>query len=289
MLRLPGVAKDDSSAGLDRDQAGPEAGGYIVLDLPEDQKSIFHDVLKGFEEYAAIRGYRIQFSIDGSLPNKIAFKFTLMEPGLGVSTSQVKKDLQDYIQKVQKGDPLDDLPIVLPQPEHNALLLAMKNRISFLQHTYSAQRNVLEFYENTMRRFPNLGFPVMPSQNFYLQSGGALMGDTFFTGQAGAVGPHSSATHFQQLWNANQSGIDLKVLADELGRLRGLLRADASTPDHDVAIGAVAEAESAARSGDGPKALQHLQRAGKWVLDVATKIGAEIASSAIKAACGIGP
>ncbi len=112
---------------------GPEGGGYIVVDMPENQKALFHDVLKGFEEYAQLRGYRIQFSIDNTLSNKIAFKFTIAESGITVSTDQVKQDLKDYIHKVQKGSPLDDLPVVIEEPEHQALLLAMKNRISFLQ------------------------------------------------------------------------------------------------------------------------------------------------------------
>ena len=31
--------------------------GYIIIDLPEKQKSLFHDLLKGFEDFAKIKGY----------------------------------------------------------------------------------------------------------------------------------------------------------------------------------------------------------------------------------------
>ena len=45
--------------------------GLLILDMPDDQRSIFHDVLKGFEDYARLKGYSIQFSIDSAMPNKI--------------------------------------------------------------------------------------------------------------------------------------------------------------------------------------------------------------------------
>lgn len=286
--RRPRSNPDESPPPWEKDTVGPEAGGYILLDIPEAQKPLFHDLLKGFEEYAGLRGYRIQFSVDGSLQNRIAFKFTIMDPGIGVSTSQVKRDLQDYIQKVQRGDPLDDLPVILPKPEHNALLLAMKNRISFLQHTYRSQKNVIDFYEKTMRQVTQYGIPVMPSQTFYIQAGGASVAENkFITRQAGAVGPNASALNFSQVWHESKDSVDLPTLADELKRLRTTLRAKASSPEHDVALGAVAAAESAARAGDGVKVLEYLQRAGKWALEAATNIGVRVAAEAIKRAAGM--
>ncbi|MFZ1074249.1 MAG: hypothetical protein WAO21_12550 [Verrucomicrobiia bacterium] len=153
---------------------GPGQGGYIILDLADSRKALFHDLLRGFEDYARIRGYEIQFSVDNTLPDQIAFKFTLGSNGITVSTNQVKQDLKDYIQKVQKGDPLDDLPVVLPAPEHNALVLAMKNRINFLQHTYTAHKNAVAFYEALLRELPAKGFGIQPPQNFYLTGGGSI-------------------------------------------------------------------------------------------------------------------
>jgi hypothetical protein len=160
--------KDDFS------ESGPDSGGYIIIDMPEEQKALFHDVLKGFEEYARLKGYRIHFSIDSTLSNKIAFKFTIAESDVTVSTDQVKEDLKDYIHKVQEGDSLDDIPVVISVPEHQALLLAMKNRISFLQHTYSAQQNVIRFYENMLEHLSKTNFGILPRQSFYLQTGGDM-------------------------------------------------------------------------------------------------------------------
>jgi hypothetical protein len=133
--RINLLAKDVGGANSDIPPVGTGAGGYIILDLPDDQKSMFHDVLKGFEEFARLKGYAIQFSIDGSIPDKIAFKFTVGQGGVGVSTQQVEDDLKDYIERVQRGDDLSDLPIVTPDSVHAALLLAMRNRINDLPST----------------------------------------------------------------------------------------------------------------------------------------------------------
>ena len=46
-------------------------------------------------------------------------------------------------------------------------------------------------------------------------------------------------------------------------------------------------AEVAAKNGDGPKALEHLQNAGQWALDVALKIGVPVAIAALKTALGV--
>src|SRR4051794_14937103 len=52
--------------------AGAGTGGYIFLDLLDDKRTLFHDLLKGFEEYAQLKGYQVYFSIDNSYSNKIA-------------------------------------------------------------------------------------------------------------------------------------------------------------------------------------------------------------------------
>ena len=147
-------------------------GGFIYLNMPENQKAIFHDVLKGFEDYARLKGYDIRFSVDGSEPNRIAFKFTILNTGITVSPQQVKRDLQEYIEKVQRGDPLDDLPIILPEPEHHMVLLTMRNRINFLHHTVVAQGNALKLYEDIIRSVP--GRAISQAPVFYLQGSGNM-------------------------------------------------------------------------------------------------------------------
>lgn len=116
------------------------------------------------------------------------------------------------------------------------------------------------------------------------------MGDKYITsGQVGAVGPgaHAHELHFAQIWNQSAAEIDIVALHEQLSRLRETLRAEAQTPEQDVAVAAVANAELAAKSGDGPKAMEWLSKAGKWTFDVATKIGVGVAAAALKAALGI--
>jgi hypothetical protein len=91
-----------------------------------------------------------------------------------------------------------------------------------------------------------------------------------------------------QVWNELGDGeIDLLVLAADLSTVRAQMRAEASSPENDIAIAEVAQAEIAAKADDGPGALEHLRRAGKWTLDVATRAGAGVAATAAAVALGI--
>jgi hypothetical protein len=115
------------------------------------------------------------------------------------------------------------------------------------------------------------------------------MGDKYeIKGQVGAVGPgaHAHDMSFNQLWQKASSEIDLIKLAEELEQLRLELRKEATTPEHDASIGEIAAAELAAKDDKGPKALEHLKKAGKWTLVVAEKIGTTVAATALKTALG---
>ena len=116
------------------------------------------------------------------------------------------------------------------------------------------------------------------------------MGDKYITsGQVGAVGPgaHARELHFSQVWNQSASEIDIMALHEQLSHLREALRSEAKTPEQDIAVAAVANAELAAKNGDGPKAMEWLSKAGKWTFDVAAKIGVGVAAAALKVALGI--
>lgn len=115
------------------------------------------------------------------------------------------------------------------------------------------------------------------------------MGDTYTAGQAGAMGPGATASNMtlQQVWNQMQASVTVEELAKELSVLRTAMRSEASEPEHEISIGAVAAAEAAAKAGDGPKTLEYLKKAGTWAFDVATKIGVNIASSVLKGTLGL--
>jgi hypothetical protein len=115
------------------------------------------------------------------------------------------------------------------------------------------------------------------------------MGDNYKVGQAGAVGPNSKAENVQlnQVLNQYSAGINLEKLLPELEILRQALKEAAKTAEDDTAIGEVAQAEVAAKKGEGSTVIEHLKKAGKWALGIAEKIGTTIAAEAIKHALGM--
>jgi hypothetical protein len=125
------------------------------------------------------------------------------------------------------------------------------------------------------------------SQTIHIQE--AMMNDYYQVGQAGAVGRNSVAIRpdFTQVWSNQAGEIDLNQLAQELHKVRDTARASSiGTPDQDVALGELANAEVAARQGDGSKALSHLAHAGQWALRIANEIGVPVAIKAIEMAIG---
>jgi hypothetical protein len=119
-------------------------------------------------------------------------------------------------------------------------------------------------------------------------AGEVRMGDTYNVQGGGAVGPGARASNvtINQAWQ-NLENHDTALLARELAALRAELRTRAADPEQDLAIGEVASAQLAAEKGDGPSAMAHLARVGKWAFDVATSIGTLLAAAAIQAAMGI--
>lgn len=152
--------------------SGINTGGYIILDLPDNMRSMFSDLLKGFEEFAKLKGYNISFSVDTSIPNKIAFKFTLLGGGINVSTQTVRQDIKDYIEKVKKEETFDDLPIIISPEEHSLVSTTLKNRINFLQHNYNLEKNTREYYENLFKKLSSSANGLGQQPSIFIQTGG---------------------------------------------------------------------------------------------------------------------
>jgi hypothetical protein len=115
------------------------------------------------------------------------------------------------------------------------------------------------------------------------------VGDSYTASQVGAMGPGAYAhdLSFHQV-DAQQLGqLDMRTLAVELASLRREMKQVATEPEHDMAIGQIAAAETAAQKGDAGTVLRHLKSAGRWGFDVATKIGVSVASEAIKKSIGL--
>ncbi len=120
--------------------------------------------------------------------------------------------------------------------------------------------------------------------------GDLVMGDNVgrdnINADRGAVATGGSAkitnSDFRQIWSELSGNLDLEVLASELFKLRNEMRVKAIEPEHDIAIGHIAEAETAAKAGDGPAVLQQLKEAGKWALEFAIQVGATLTAEIIK-------
>lgn len=83
----------------------------------------------------------------------------------------------------------------------------------------------------------------------------------------------------------NQSRIDLRALAEQLEALRQALKQEATTAEHDVAVGHIAAASMAAKNQDAEQvkaSLGKLGQVGGWVLDKADKLSLLVAIEAIK-------
>lgn len=75
--------------------------------------------------------------------------------------------------------------------------------------------------------------------------------------------------HFTQVWQKSSSEIDLERLAAELQEVRQSARSlGTGTPEEDLAVAEVANAQLAAKEGDGPRTLGHLAKAGQWILQL---------------------
>jgi hypothetical protein len=116
----------------------------------------------------------------------------------------------------------------------------------------------------------------------------AKEGDTYNVGQGVGVGRNVKMTNTTVNQVQGQQGqIDLPTLATELARLRAEMKTEATEPEHDVAVGAVAAAEAEAKKGNESSAMEHLARAGKWALELGIKIGVPVAIEAIKKSTGL--
>jgi hypothetical protein len=154
--------------------SGAGSGGYIIVEMPEKERPLFHDLLKGFEDYAKLKGYHIAFSIDSSHDGRIAFKFTVKNDGFVVGPERVRQDFADYVNQVRKGavEDLDNLPVITSLEEHNLIVTLLKNRISFLRNSYEMSQNAVHFYSTLIASVRT--FPALPAPSVIVQTGGNM-------------------------------------------------------------------------------------------------------------------
>jgi len=111
-------------------------------------------------------------------------------------------------------------------------------------------------------------------------------GDTYNVGQGVGVGRNVRMNNTTVNQAQGTETLDLPALADQLAKLRAEMKKQATEPDHDVSVGAIAAAESAAKNGDEKSVLDHLKNAGQWAMEIGLKVGVPVAIEAIKKASG---
>jgi hypothetical protein len=167
-------ARDQAADRATAQNSGAGSGGYIVIELPEKERPMFHDLLKGFEDYAKLKGYHIAFSIDSSHEGRIAFKFTVKNDGFVVGQERVRQDFKEYIEQVRTKDidELDKLPVITSIEEHHYLVAVLKSRLSFLQHSYKLAKTTATYYESLI--MGTRSFPALPHASVIVQTGGNM-------------------------------------------------------------------------------------------------------------------
>jgi hypothetical protein len=166
---------NNESKRLEEQSAGMGSGGYIIIDMPDQDRPFFHDLLKGFEDYAKLKGYSIAFSIDATYGGKIAFKFTGKNDGVVVGPERVRRDFKEYVENVSNGntDDLDQMPIIINIDEHNYFAAQLKLRINYLQHSNQAYKTTIKYYEGLLDNLKT--FPALAAPNVYVQTAAGNM------------------------------------------------------------------------------------------------------------------
>lgn len=113
--------------------------------------------------------------------------------------------------------------------------------------------------------------------------------------QAGAFGNEAQAGDVNFKNSGIGEGNDLATLFADLSKLRAELKHlskevegdEVEEAKYDKAIGLVTFAQEALKNNDQSKALEYLKQTGRWVLDIAEKIGVGVAVGVIKRAIGM--
>ena len=151
-------------------------GGYVFVEVPDDYKSLFHDTIKGFEEFARLKGYRVSIAIDTTPPGKVGFKFTILDRGVTVSTSTVRSDVDEYIAQFTKYETFDRLPIVIDPVEHERLKAALTTRFTMIKSNAEMHKATADFYRQLVQDMAQLkvggvGYLPAPSTVIHTQLG----------------------------------------------------------------------------------------------------------------------
>lgn len=184
---------------------------------------------------------------------------------------------------------VDDTP-----PEQMAVLRAAiqseaEQKAQHLRQTLEDERQTTLLLKGEVQALERMVAKLFSDQkpSYYLEKGDVHVSEfknTIRGNFQGAMGDNSQANNltYNQIGSQIENSMDLFQLAGELSRLRQAMNQEAKETTQYIAIGEVAKAEEAAKAKDSSKVAESLKGAGKWALDVATKIGVSLATEAIK-------
>lgn len=149
---------------------------FFFIPIPDNLKDLFIDSLKAFESYSKLSGYEVKFSFDNSKKDRLGFKFTVTENPNNIPNDEIRADIQDFLNKIQRGEKFDDLPVVINPFEHQIILSSLKARLSLIEHNFTLEKDLRTLYQSKLKgllEIKNLfNFNPMTVNNNYLQSGG---------------------------------------------------------------------------------------------------------------------
>lgn len=134
-------------------------GGYVFVDMPDEYKGLFHDMLRGFEDYASAKGYRVSIAIDTTLPGRVGFRFTIVDEGVTVATTTVRSDIDEYMARLRDADadPFEDMPMVTDPVQHEKLKAVLAARYATIKHQVELNKGAARFYEHLAHNMSGLG------------------------------------------------------------------------------------------------------------------------------------
>lgn len=157
MRGVAGVANTEVNQGRASEETAEE-GGFVFFEMDEEKKLFFQSVMSGFEDYASLKGYDISFSIDTSKESRVGIRFTINDVGVTVGSKAVRKDIEEYLEKVRNRDDFSDMPMVESPEDHRRLVAAINARVTLLEHQAELKgaRQEAESYKEMFHALANM-------------------------------------------------------------------------------------------------------------------------------------
>ena len=160
-----------------------QSGGFAFFDIADEHKALFTDALNGFSDFAKLKGYSVELSFDTTLPGKVGIRFTILDSGITVSTAKVRKDVDEYINRLRSADDLSDMPMATDSTEHVRLTSAIQARFAYLRTQAEMFAVQVEFYKRMMHEWKpdsvrGIGY-VSPVQIHLTNEGSRNMRDSY--------------------------------------------------------------------------------------------------------------